>query len=40
MNVMKMFGLSGKVAVITGAGNGLGYRYRTRSAEGATVGAR
>ena len=33
MNVMKMFDLSGKVAVITGAGNGLGYQFAAAMAE-------
>jgi len=33
MNVMKMFDLSGKVAVITGAGNGLGYEFAEAMAE-------
>jgi NAD(P)-dependent dehydrogenase (short-subunit alcohol dehydrogenase family) len=33
MNVMKMFDLSGKVAVITGAGNGLGYQFAEAMAE-------
>lgn len=33
MNVMKMFDLTGKVAVITGAGNGLGYELAEAMAE-------
>jgi len=33
MNVMKMFDLSGKVAVITGAGNGLGFEFAEAMAE-------
>lgn len=33
MHVMKMFDLSGKVAVITGAGNGLGYQFAEAMAE-------
>jgi NAD(P)-dependent dehydrogenase (short-subunit alcohol dehydrogenase family) len=33
MNVMKMFDLTGKVAVITGAGNGLGYEFAEAMAE-------
>ena len=38
MHVMKMFDLSGKVAVITGAGNGLGYQIAEAMAEsGANV---
>jgi NAD(P)-dependent dehydrogenase (short-subunit alcohol dehydrogenase family) len=38
MNVMKMFDLTGKVAVITGAGNGLGYQFAEAMAEaGANV---
>jgi len=38
MNVLKMFDLSGKVAVITGAGHGLGYQFAEAMAEaGANV---
>ncbi|WHZ10065.1 MAG: Oxidoreductase, short-chain dehydrogenase/reductase family [Burkholderiaceae bacterium] len=38
MNVMQIFDLSGKVAVITGAGNGLGYQFAEAMAEaGANV---
>jgi len=33
MHVLKMFDLSGKVAVITGAGNGLGYQFAEAMAE-------
>ena len=33
MNVLQMFDLSGKVAVITGAGNGLGYQFAEAMAE-------
>jgi 7-alpha-hydroxysteroid dehydrogenase len=33
MNVLKMFDLSGKVAVITGAGNGLGCQFAEAMAE-------
>lgn len=33
MHVMKMFDLSGKVAVITGAGNGLGFQFAEAMAE-------
>jgi NAD(P)-dependent dehydrogenase (short-subunit alcohol dehydrogenase family) len=33
MNVLNMFDLSGKVAVITGAGNGLGYQFAEAMAE-------
>lgn len=33
MHVMKMFDLSGQVAVITGAGNGLGYQFAEAMAE-------
>jgi enoyl-[acyl-carrier-protein] reductase (NADH) len=33
MNVLKMFDLSGKVAVITGAGNGLGHQIAEAMAE-------
>jgi NAD(P)-dependent dehydrogenase (short-subunit alcohol dehydrogenase family) len=33
MNVLKMFDLTGKVAVITGAGNGLGYQVAEAMAE-------
>jgi NAD(P)-dependent dehydrogenase (short-subunit alcohol dehydrogenase family) len=33
MNVMKMFDLAGQVAVITGAGNGLGYQFAEAMAE-------
>jgi len=33
MNVMKMFDLSGRVAVITGAGNGLGFEFAEAMAE-------
>jgi NAD(P)-dependent dehydrogenase (short-subunit alcohol dehydrogenase family) len=33
MSVMKMFDLSGRVAVITGAGNGLGYEFAEAMAE-------
>lgn len=33
MNVMKMFDLTGKVAVITGAGNGLGFQFAEAMAE-------
>jgi len=38
MHVMNLFDLSGKVAVITGAGNGLGYQFAEAMAEaGANV---
>jgi NAD(P)-dependent dehydrogenase (short-subunit alcohol dehydrogenase family) len=38
MNVMKMFDLSGQVAAITGAGNGLGFEFAEAMAEaGANV---
>ena len=33
MNVMKMFDLSGRVADITGAGNGLGFEFAEAMAE-------
>ena len=33
MNVMKMFDLTGQVAVITGAGNGLGFQFAEAMAE-------
>lgn len=33
MNVLKMFDLAGQVAVITGAGNGLGYQFAEAMAE-------
>lgn len=33
MNVMKMFDLSGRVAVVTGAGNGLGFEFAEAMAE-------